>query len=220
LTFRFIKIDDALRGEHYYLTAEDECYCLGEYQPRGGYGAGAVNDMLSNFKKPVTKRGLPEYRYKERDILRAGRFVRGALSPNAVTNFTYVPVPPSKAKSDPLYDDRLVRALTSGQPVLDVRELIVMRQSVRAHHEYASGEKRPTPDELYDLLAIDPACLNPPLKGTVVIFDDLLTNGTHFKACQRILLETVPGTRIIGLFIGRRKSAPLADVFSDLTGAD
>lgn len=219
MTFRLVKIDDALRREHSYLAADDECYCLGEYFPREGYKAGPVNSMISNFKKPVTKRALPEYRHKENDITRAGHLVRSVLSKEAPATYTFVPIPPSKAKNDPLYDDRLVRVLNTGQPVLDVRELFAMKSSTRAHHEFAEGEKRPTPDDLYDLLAVDDRWLNPPLKPTVVLFDDVLTNGTHFKACKRKLLELVPGVRVVGLFIGRRKAPPPADFdFESLFG--
>lgn len=219
MTFRLIKIDDALRGEHYYLTADDECYCLGEYLPREGYKAGPVNSMISNFKKPVTKRGLTEYGYKESDIIRAGKLVRQALSAEAFSTCTFVPVPPSKARDDPLYDDRLVRVLTTGSPPLDVRELIVKRQSTRALHEYDEGQKRPTPDDLYRLLQLDETCLISTLNPTVIIFDDLVTTGTHFKACKRLLLERIPDCRVVGLFIGRRKCPPPADfssIFEDL----
>ena len=34
---------------------------------------------------------------------------QGANMPSLVKDFTIVPMPPSKAKDDPLYDDRLVR---------------------------------------------------------------------------------------------------------------
>ena len=221
MTFRFIKIDEALLGDHYYLTAADECYYLGDYHPHGGYQAGPINQLISNFKKPVSKRGRPEYRYKLQAIAQVGRYIREGIRPEALAGSTFIPIPPSKAKSDPDYDDRAVRALSSGQPTLDVRELFVARKSTRAHHEYQQGEKRPTPDELYDLLAIDQACLTAPLKGTVMIFDDLLTAGTHFKACQRHVLEHAgPGTRVIGLFIGRRKPPSIEDMFEDLTAGD
>lgn len=222
MTFRLIAIDDALRREHYYLTADDECYCLGEYIPRGGYIAGPVNSMISNFKKPVTRRGLPEYRHKENDIVRAGQLVRSILNADAPGTCTFIPIPPSKARGDPLYDDRLARALRSGQPALDVRELLFMRQSMRAHHEYAEGERRPTPEDLYQLLAIDETCLQQPLRPTVFLFDDVLTNGTHFKAGKRLILERAPGCRVVGLFVGRRKLPPseaedFESVFSGLS---
>lgn len=212
MTFRLIQIDDAVRGEHCYLTADDDCYCLGEYQPRAGYQAGPVNSMISNFKKPVTKKGLPEYRHKENDIIRAGQMIRSVLSAEAPNTCTFIPVPPSKAKADPLYDDRLVRVLRQGNPVLDVRELLTKTASTRPLHDYGPGEKRMTPDDLYPLIGIDEACLSTPLKQTVFLFDDLLTNGTHFKACKRRLLERVPGCKVVGLFIGRRKVPPQSEV--------
>jgi hypothetical protein len=208
LTFRLIRIDDALRTEHSYLTPQDECYCLGEYIPRGGFAAGPVNSMISNFKKPVTRRALPEYRHKENDIVRAGHFVSTVLAAETVANSTLVPIPPSKARDDPLYDDRLSRVLRSGLPNADVRELVVMRESTRAHHEYAEGERRPTPDEYFELLRLDEAQLAQPIRPTVILFDDVLTNGTHFKACKRLITEHAPATRVIGLFIGRRKLPP------------
>lgn len=209
MTFRLIKIDETLRRDHRYLTDDDDCYCLGEYFPRGGYKAGPVNSMISNFKKPVTKRNLAEYRHKENDIFRAGQLVRKVFNEGALAQCTFIPVPPSKAKSDPLYDDRLVQVLRTGQPALDVRELLVLNASTRAHHEFAEGEKRPTPDDLYALLSIDPSYLIKPLNGTVFVFDDVLTNGTHFKACKRKILECEPSAKVVGLFIGRRKPPEL-----------
>jgi len=212
LTFRLITIDEALRREHCYLSSDDECYCLGEYKSRAGYAAGEVNSLISNLKKPVTKRGLAEYRYKEQAIEKAGQLVRGILSPEGHSTCTFVPVPPSKARTDPLYDDRLARILNAGQPQLDVREVLVMRQSMRAHHEFAEGEKRPTPDDLYALLMVDESCLTVPLRQTVILFDDVLTNGTHFKACKRLLRERIPGCNVVGVFIGRRACPPLPEL--------
>ncbi len=212
MTFRLIRVDEALRGEHHYLTPDDECYCLGDYLPHAGYKAGPVNSLISNIKKPVSKRGLPEYRYKEHDIARAGQLVRSVLATSTPSTATFVPVPASKAKTDPAYDDRLYRILTTGTPSLDVRELLGRAISTRAHHEYAPGERRPTPDDLYRQLAIDEACLKVPLRATVIIFDDVLTNGTHFRACKRLIVERVPEAQVIGLFIGRRKIAPAFDV--------
>lgn len=96
-----------------------------------------------------------------------------------------------------------------------------MRQSVRAHHEYQDGERRPTPDDLYEVLELDAAAVAKPLRPTVFLFDDVLTAGTHFKACKRRIFEHAPTSRVIGLFIGRRKLPPqeaadFASVSADL----
>lgn len=206
LIYRLIEIDDALRGEHAYLLPDDVCYCMGEYQPRAGFKASEINNLISNLKKSVTKRGTPEYRFKDSAIIQANVMLRRAFGPGGAESCTFIPIPPSKIANDPLYDDRLVRVLKGGNPPLDVRELLSMRESVRAHHEFAQGEKRPTVDDLYDLLMVNDACLEVALKHKVILFDDVLTNGTHFKACKRKILDRIPGTHIIGLFIGRRKT--------------
>lgn len=210
--FRVIRIDDAIRRDHFYLNADDECFCLGEYHPGGGFNAGPVNNLIWNYKKPVDRRGRPEYIHKERAILKVAELVKSVINENAIKTCTVVPVPPSKSKSDPLYDDRLIRSLRAVGTNLDVRELLVTTQSMRAHHEFKLGEKRPTPEDLYAMLAIDELCLVVPAKETIVLFDDLLTNGTHFKACKRILNERLPDRAVVGLFIGRAKRS---DVFSD-----
>ena len=203
--FRVIRIDEALRQDHSYLTADDECFCLGEYQPRGAFNAGPVNNLISNYKKSVTKRGLLEYDHKERAILTVASLVKGVINTNAFKTCTFIPIPPSKTRADPLYDDRLARSLRAVDTDLDVRELLVAKQSMRAHHEFQSGEKRPTPADLYAMLAIDESCLQTPVKNTIILFDDLITNGTHFKACKKLLKERLPERTVVGLFIGRVK---------------
>ena len=206
--FRVIRIDDAIRHDHHYLTADDECFCLGEYWPRGGFNSGPVNNLILNYKKPVVKRGRPEYVHKEQAIMTVASLVRRVINKNAIRTCTVVPIPPSKTKSDPLYDDRLTLSLRAVDPDLDMRELITTKQSMRAHHEFETGEKRPTPDDLHAMLVIDEACLQTPVKQTIILFDDLLTNGTHFKACKRLLNERLVGHTVLGLFLGRvRRSA-------------
>lgn len=210
--FRVIRIDESIRRDHAYLTDSDECFCLGEYHPRAGFNAGPVNDLISNYKKSVLRRGRPEYVHKERAIQKVAHLVKGVINDNAVRTCTVIPVPPSKAKLDPLYDDRLMRSLSVVHPDLDVRELLIAKQSMRAHHEFQAGEKRPTPDDLYAMLSIQEECLQPPVKQTIILFDDVLTNGTHFKACKRLLNERLPDRNVVGLFIGRAKRP---DVLAD-----
>jgi predicted amidophosphoribosyltransferase len=113
-----------------------------------------------------------------------------------------IPMPPSKAQDDPLYDDRLTRMLTAirPQPPLDIREIIVQKTSTGAAHH---SDARPRPETLEALYTLNPRWLVP--TPTVIgLFDDVLTTGAHFKAAQSLLNKAFPGVRIIGLFIARR----------------
>lgn len=83
---------------------------------------------------------------------------------------------------------------------LDVRELLLQAQSTAAAH--VSGY-RPTRQELIDNYRIDEGAARPAPKG-IALFDDVLTNGTHFKAAQAVLQTRYPGIDVVGVFIARR----------------
>jgi hypothetical protein len=151
---RLTKIDDLTRPDHFYLTPEDACYFLGEYTARKGYAFSPTNQLVLNFKKSLDKRGTPQWKYKDRAIREAAAAMRGSLTGDLLDRITLVPIPPSKAKTDPLYDDRLVQMLHAlrPQPPLDIRELIVQRASMAAAHDQAN---RPRPEEIQANYAID-----------------------------------------------------------------
>jgi len=100
---RLTKIDALLRIDHIRLDASDECYFLREYTSGGvGYAHSATNDLISNLKKPLDRRGQPEWKYKERAMRQVATELVGAINPRYLESATLVPTPPSKSKSDPL----------------------------------------------------------------------------------------------------------------------
>ena len=151
----FSRIDELTRQEHAYLTEADNCFFIGEYTAEQGYAYSETNSLISNFKKGMERQGLPEWPYKERDILRVADVFRASIPEDALNHLTFVPIPPSKAKDDLLYDDRLTRMLNliRPNPPLDVRELIVQAESTEAVH--ISSEKRPTPTKALVLFLND-----------------------------------------------------------------
>lgn len=198
---RFTRIDDLTRPDHPYLRHDDECYFIGEYTARKGFAYSATNRLIWNFKKTMDRRELPEWRYKNSAIQTTAVAFRRALTDEALDQLTFVPVPPSKAKGDPLYDDRMTQMLRAirPQPPLDIREIVQQTQSTEAVHGH---ERRPTPRKIEDLYRIDQA-LAAPEPATISVVDDVLTTGAHFRAMKNALSPIFPGVRIIGLFIAR-----------------
>lgn len=186
---RFTRIDALTRPDRVWLTEDDACFFLGEYTARGGYAYSVTNDLIHNFKKSPDRRGRPEGQYKERDIHRAAAAFRGALGEEPLL-LTFVPVPPSKALGDPLYDDRMTRMLQAIWPdkLVDIRELIVQTQSTTAAHE-AIG--RPGPQQIQAGYEIDEA-LTAPAPTSIAIVDDVLTTGAHFRAARAVLGARFP----------------------------
>ena len=202
---RLTKIDPLILCDHVYLDEDDECYFIGEYTARMGYAYSATNDLVLNFKKTMDRRGRLEWPHKGRAIRRAADAFRTALEPmgqEAINQVTFVPIPPSKAKDDPLYDDRLTQMLSliRPEPKLDVREIIVQKHSTEPVH---SSDLRLGPDEIESLYEINEA-LEKPEPKLIAVVDDVLTTGAHFRVAQTILSACFPSVKVIGLFIARR----------------
>lgn len=76
---RLSTIDELTRPDHTFLSPDDECYYLGEYAARVGFAFSRTNNLIQNLKKPVDRRGRPEWRWKEEAIRTFGRELREAL---------------------------------------------------------------------------------------------------------------------------------------------
>ncbi len=196
------KIDDLSRPDHWYLTAKDDCYFLGEYTARKGFAFSATNRLVLNFKKSIETRGTAQWRYKDQAISQAAAAFRAAINEEWLNIATLVPIPPSKAKGDPLYDDRLLRMLKAIRPTpaLDVRELVIQVMSTNPVHDQAT---RLRPEQLEANYILDDKLMQP-VPQAIGIFDDVLTTGAHYRAVSVMLQRAFPDVRIIGLFIARR----------------
>jgi hypothetical protein len=210
------EIDDLTRPDHYHLNAGDACLFLGEYTARKGFSFSATNQLVLNFKKSVDRRGRPEWQHKERAIRETGQAFAGAIQAAWLASATLVPIPPSKQKNDPLYDDRMQRmllAVPAAQP-LDIRELLIQQQTMEAAHD---ADIRPGPDQIAAHYQID-AKLCEPAPRTIALFDDVITTGAHFVAARRVLQARFPQARIFGFFIARRvpETTDFSEFFEDL----
>ena len=180
---RLTEIDDLTRPDHSYLRPEDRCLYFGEYTARAGYNAGPTNQFILNFKKGMDRRGKPEWRYKERSITEAAAAFTKAINPAFLAQATLVPIPPSKAKNDPRYDDRIVRTLQQIQckTRLDIRELLFQ---IGTREAAAHDGARLNPDELAAMYRIDEA-VAAPAPAVIGLFDDLMVTGASFVAAKR-----------------------------------
>lgn len=201
MALKLSKIDDFLRSDHYYLEEDDRCWFFGEYTAKSGYLYSETNSLISNFKRSVNRKDLR--RYKQEAINKIANTFRSLLMKRLREHeFTLVPIPPSKAKSDELYDDRMLRVLKlSGDGLdVDIRELVKQRQSTKPAHQITP---RPSPKDLIRNYYIDEEDANPEPRR-IALFDDVLTDGAHFKAMQSVLEERYPGVITVGFFVTRR----------------
>jgi predicted amidophosphoribosyltransferase len=197
-TPRFLKIDDQNRDDHPHLTAADECYFLYEYTSRRNYAFSSTNQLISNLKKKPSQANT--YKYKLSAMQACTRDLKGAINPAWLNVATLVPIPPSKARSHPDYDNRMATICRNIAPGIDVREIVIQRNSLQAAHE---TDTRPTIAELLAEYQIDETVANP-TPQRIGIVDDVLTAGTHYVAVKTMLQRRYPGVPIVAFFVARR----------------
>lgn len=195
-------IDALTRGHHYYLQENDVCAFIGEYTAHAGYEHSQTNQIVFNLKKPMNRRGKSDWRYKAAAIAEAASALGSVLSKRALDTYTFVPIPPSRVRDDPDYDDRMVQVLREIRPSqrVDVRELIVQTTNTAPVH---GSVTRMRPGAIAKLYQIDEELTSPQPEAFVVV-DDVLTTGAHFKAAQSVLTKRFPTVPVRGLFIARR----------------
>lgn len=196
--YSILKIDELLLSDHPFLTPNDECYYFMEY--RTGIWD-KVGSIIRNFKKSPAQKSEPHYRYKIIEIKNMASIFRQAIP---ITNDTIlVPIPPSKRRDHPEYDDRVLRMLKifCGQDAnADIRDIFSAKHNLLSSH---ASPIRPTPAQLSANLELN-LLLCVDKKPNIILIDDVITAGTHFTACKSLLQEQFPHSNITGVFIARR----------------
>lgn len=202
MTKKIQKIDILSRSDHSQLSPSDECYFFYSYTSHKSYTFSEDNSLISNLKKKMNVKGQSSWKYKLEAIEKCAQMIKATdLNGLFGDNITIVPIPPSKMKGTPDYDDRLMEILrkSCGEDI-DYRELVFQTKETRASH---ISEERLTVNELKDIYTIDESKSHN-LGNTIIIFDDVLTAGTHFRAMKEFLEDKIGPNRIIGFFIARR----------------
>jgi len=218
------------RRQHYHLNAQHVCYFFGEYTPHE-YTEGRrasfseTNQHISNLKKSMTRKGMHDWHYKANAIDIAGKRLFDAINwETAVKDATFIPVPPSKIRTDAAYDDRMLKVLqrlNSRLPFeLDIRDMLISDGSLNASHE---NNGRATPEEISKSISFDEALAGKlPAPKYLFVLDDVLTTGSHFVGISQLLSQRFPGVPIVGCFVARtvRPETDFSAIFDDSPDID
>lgn len=197
------RIDESTVGEHFALTAEDRCFFFWEYTRGKDFSFGPVNALVKNLKitPQELQRNPARQKYKATALNHAASALRQLIRPDQLEQLTFVPVPGSKCKDDPEFEDRMGGVLRSAFRGLnaDIRNMLAVTRSSTADHR---ADERLSPVELLAITELTPESQRPP-RRIIVVVDDVLNSGKHFRVAKTLLTNRFPGTEIRGLFMAR-----------------
>lgn len=202
---RLTRIDRSALEEYPWLTGTDECFYFHEYVPyRHWRDHGQPKPPWCGQFMDLKSKSPQDRRRKNIAIERYGSMLASAItSPQRLEQTTFIPVPPSKAKDHPEYDNRLIRVLQAFSEAtelkVDYRELVLSTQSREARH--VSGEYR-EPDSLVKTYKIHDD-KKPIGSNGIIVFDDTTSTGASFAAMKQVLTAHFGDIYITGVFLAR-----------------
>ncbi len=186
------------------LLFADELYSTGDFTIGKHAEHSPMNALIHNYKKKPTRKGQPDWPFKEESIkVAADRFRISILQTIGIRDrfkkAILVPTPPSHAKNSPEYDDRNLNLLTYLNSHSDIRELILQKESREPLHK----SRARNPKELEMNYYLNPSTNLDLGDSEVWLFDDVLTKGTHFRAMSDFLRSHYPNVKTVGFYIAR-----------------
>lgn len=196
-------IDPVMRRDHSLLSGADCCYFLWEYTPRRHAGATAGNQLIRNLKiaPSALQRQPSRLRFKHRAIAHAARALRRLVPREWSDSVSFLPMPCSRISGACDHDDRVAKVLRRAfaGTGADIRELLCMTRSLAPDHR---RPRRTSCEQLRAVLQVRDDG-RPALRRTVIIVDDVLNSGKHFKVAQERVAARYGVTDIKGLFLAR-----------------
>ncbi len=191
MAFLWKKID-VVEKSPVFLEASDDCYYARDYISSGGFSSSETNQLISNFKKPVTAKSTNQWRYKQAAIQQFAKELLEILPDSAII----ASIPSSKCKTDPAFDSRIIDALTvvtrAKASIVLVEPIVTLATTQAAH---LGGTRNP--QAIYANFKWMGGLST--TASHIIFVDDVITTGSHFKACKRMVLENHPGIKVIGV---------------------
>ncbi|MBI2521197.1 MAG: hypothetical protein HYV97_12290 [Bdellovibrio sp.] len=197
------KIDQTILGFYPYLTSEDDCRFAYEYTGGGsGYAAGVINSDVLNFKKSGLKRNVePEWSYRNEAVNKFAGDLSVIINNTTASPLHITAIPASKIKSDSEYSFRyedLFTVLKSFRPrTVPVSPIDQITSALSSHTGGTRNPQQIMSNYKWNGFGTE-------VVDKLVVVDDVLTTGAHFKAYKDFLRQNGFAGQLIGLFWARR----------------
>ena len=201
--YKLMRIDPETVG---HLNSDDECFYLSDYHRVADVLDATKHtptQLIRNFKKPVDRKGRPEWYYKEKAIAEVSRILEIIYKKIKVNEgIVFCHIPTSKMIGTPDYDDRFEmvhKKLKAKIPSLNFLQPLHIKQAKNQLHHGGCRDINDIKDN-YQWQADFPTNT-----ALLIVLDDVITTGATFRAFKDTVLEYIPECRVIGLFIAKYK---------------
>lgn len=188
-----------------HIVRDDKCFYLMEWIKKGGYHSKA-NSLILNFKNlPKATRQNPRY-HKDNAIK---QFAKDLFFPleqiiekySGKSIFCFF-IPSSTSQNDTNYDDRFERVCNhlknKFQDKIHFKQPIKVKNSRERSSKSEEFRGDSYVKSIKESFSWEGLHTTP---DVIVIFDDVITAGSQFRACKELILEkTQNNSLIIGLF--------------------
>jgi len=187
------KIDESMSVP--YLEPDDFCIFARDYYPYYGYQEGETNSLIFNFKKPISAKGTNQWKHREKAV---NKFANEASEIIPLNKKIYVTaIPSSLAKSDENYNFKFEDFFTELKiirpEIKDISPITIIKSTQASHY----GGAREI-DEI--LTNYKWTGMEEPNPEFILLFDDVITTGAHFKAFQKFLKQNGFMGKVYGIF--------------------
>lgn len=178
------------------------CYYARDYISKaGGFNRCITNSAILNFKKSPIADGQ---QYRTQAINLFAQEAQLLIDCKDNKTFTVTAIPSSKSKDDPNYDNRFedfFNVLRVLRPCIKVQWPVRIKNSTDPTH-LAKGIRDPkiiASNYIYHGLTSD-------LPDSLLVFDDVLTTGAHFRAFKDFIRSSGYAGNVYGIFWAKAKS--------------
>lgn len=171
-------------------------YYFRQYTSRAGYGKSDTNNLIYNFKKGISVPNNQQY-YKNIAIDTFIKELELLFSMIKNEKYFYVTwAPSSKAKNDPLYDDKMERVVKTACTKFSNFRPIELFETPTTRASWHSCSLPRSPDAVKKTVRYKNIDLNE--KAGVFIIDDVLTTGATYNCLYSMIKKHHPNISIYG----------------------
>lgn len=180
--------------QRYNLTEHDLIYYFFE-RTSSGFDGSPNNGKILNFKKDISKRDRYEWKFKIQAIQEFASDLIREINPTS--QITIIPAPTSNPRGSENFDDRIdqvVNLVQSRNGLCKTEYALDTSDTIQSSHMGGSRDIAYIKEHtIWNGFQVEPS-------STVILIDDVLTTGAHFKAWKEIILERDPRvTNVIGV---------------------